>query len=713
MATKQNASEIYEKWIQKIPDQFVDESIRHYSNLNLCDPQQRDEVVFPLFQFNIYAIDFWLSKVVLPNEAKSFENKLMCTAWDLCSELMDHRVTGFSGTNDTKNILPLPIAQNDLPELERTNENVRKTLMRPENQDYHQLPANVSAKEILKRLVKHSIPVLLDTGALMLELSNKHVADEWLRNAPTTYEAAVYFDESDVLQTIDRNGTISEFDCSVYRENLAHCLVYLDDTHTRGTDLKFPLGWKASVTLSGEITRDKTVQACMRMRQLGNGHSIAFWASFEADLRIREICKLSADDPPNNEHVIKFIENNSKRFETENTVHWTYAAYNYTKKMSGYKLFQESDHLQDLYDGCEEKEFVTLRDMYSDKKEETVANLALAKYKRLLNLYSHNDNISAFIETTHNAVVERLNGPAGDIKRCINMMDEEQESEIDFEPEQQRQIVKPPKVKPYLDVNLDFEKLQNLIKHGLTGERLGMDKTGLFTIVNALKNTKLFHEYEADSNAFSKNIFVTHDFINVIRSCHATDRFLRPAWWIARVSDDSDGHILILMSSLQSHHLLPTFLRSVKSTLYMFRPRLNKTCSELVDEVDLRITGRTNTVDIDARSLSEIKVYSGSIYFKNQTEQDAYCHFLGLIPRPRTPTLDEAFHSGIIKPNGFVSSEHRNHSEEIFECVGGCKFNRNPVNLAIKLIEAHHQCIRKESHAALILERGLKSELPQ
>lgn len=713
LAATQNASETYEKWIRKIPSECVYESIEYYCGVNLCDPYQRDELLFPLFRFNMYVIDFWLSKVVLPNEAKTFENKLMCTAWDLCSEEMNHRVTGFSGTNDTKNILPLPIAQNDLPELEQTNENVRKTLMRDENQNYEKLPANVSAREILERLVLRGIPVLLDPGALMLELNNKNVAEKWLEIAPSKYEAAVYFDACDVLQTIDRNGTIAEFDCSVYRENLSRCLVYLDDTHTRGTDLKFPSNWKACVTLSGEITRDKTVQACMRMRQLEEGHSIAFWASFEADLRIRETCNLSIYDYLTNEHVIKFICSNSERFETENTVHWAHASHNYTRKMAAHKLYQDTKSLLDLYKGCEDREYVSLRETYSDKKEETLRKLTYKKYDKLFKVYLNNKTVSVFIQKAYIGVENQLQGPAADIKRCVHMMDEEQEKEIDYEPEQQRQIERPPAVKPYSNVNTDFEDLQELIKHGLSVETIGKTKKILFPLEKAFENTKLFQEYKNDEQTFAKSIYVTHDFIHVIETpTQACDEFLRPVWWIARIDDPNDGYILILMSSLQSNHLLPAFSKSDKSTLYMFRPRLSKLHSELVDEIDLRITGKTNTVDIDASDLAQIKVYSGSMYFKNQIEQNAYCHFLGLIPRPRTFQLEAAFDRGIIKPNGFVPYAHRQHPMEIFECVGNCKFKRNPVNLATKLIEAHHQFIRKESHAAMILERGIKAELP-
>lgn len=180
---------------------------------------------------------------------------------------------------------------------------------------------NVRGIDIIDKLIGNDIPVLLDAGALMVDYKNEQMASEWLKRAPLRYSAALYFDSNDVLQTIDRNEIVTEFDFSPYRDQLSRCLVYLDDVHTRGTDLKFSQGWKACVTLSDDIERDKTVQDCMRMRQLGSGHSIAFWASHKADCCIKETCNLAANDLITNEHVIAFIRSNSERFKMENTPH--------------------------------------------------------------------------------------------------------------------------------------------------------------------------------------------------------------------------------------------------------------------------------------------------------------------------------------------------------------------------------------------------------
>lgn len=704
LSVSQDSIETYEKFIKYSPPELIVPSIASYTSVNLSDVHQRNDWLFPLLRFNMYVIDFWLSKVVYPHDAKTFENKLMCTAWDLCNEHMKHRVTGFSGTNDTKNILPMPIAQNDLKELENTNDNVRNILLRHENQKYENLSANVSAMDILKKLVKLGIPVLLDCGALMLELNNQQVAMEWLKlTREHLYDAAIYFDSKDVLQTIDRNGTIAEFDCSVYRENLNKCIVYLDDTHTRGTDLKFPSGWRAAVTLSGDITRDKTVQACMRMRHLGNGHSIEFWGSFEADLRIRELCKLKPTQPVTNENVIKFICHNSEKFELENSGHWVIAAHNYTKKLAAHQKYEKSNDISDLYNGIEETEFVSLSEMYSDRKEQLLSEIALGKFKKLLQAYKNDAEILKQIYVKYFNVEHKLPDAAKNLKRFVYVLDQEQEKEIECEPETQRQIERPPVVQAAdQEFNDGFTKL---ITDGLNVNTNALARSILVPLEKGLLKTKLFADYVKDGSAWDSHIWTTNNFINVLKNSNeATDDFLRPVWWIARIDTPDDGYILILLSSYECHNLLPAFRASTKSTLYTFRPRLTKLHDDLMDEDGLRITGKSKTRDIPVNDSAQIKVYAGAMYFKNEAEQTAYCNFLGLIPRPRTPEQEKAFENGIIKPNGFVPIEYRHLIKE----VDRCKFQRNPVHLAIKLIEAHHEFIRKESHAALTLERGTK-----
>lgn len=694
----------------------------------------------------MHVIDFWLSNVVFSQELKMFEKKLMCTAWDLCSDQYKHCVTGFSGTNDTKHILPLTIGQNDLKKLEDTNDEMRKVLENERNQPYKNLPANVSGRQILTELVEHDIPVLLDSGALMLELNNKEVAKTWLKLAKkrqelaSKYDAAVYFDEKDTLQTIDHNGIVTEFDYSVYKENLAKCLVYLDDAHTRGTDLKFPPQWKACVTLAGDITRDKTVQSCMRMRQLKTSQSIRFWASYEADIRIRNVCELSPQATVLNTHVIKFIEHNSRQFEIANMVHWTTGALNYTKKLIGHKQYEneplaneeedeedeeeeegggeeeeeeenENASIEKLYEKCVDNDFTKLIEMYGEKEEAKLMKIAWEKFNKI-NGSDVNLKIRKYVVKVQNDVHKKLKKLAPNVKRFTHALDEEQEKELEQEVEEQTQVERPPDAKPAKPI-LD-KRLEVLVREGATAALVDAMKSenALLPIAKSLENTQLSEFCEENKDAWSECLLVTRDFHTVLdSSSKSCDEFLRPTWWIAQIKNNNEPtkNILVLLSSFECNHLLPAFRRTNKSTLFMYRPRLSKLHSNLLHEEELQVTGSLtpNTIDIDDEI--QIGVYSGLMYFKNEAEQNAYCGFLGLIPRPLTAQQQMAYEDKKIDDKGFVPPTKRARlSEEVSNWVIKCKFNDYPADFAIKLIKMHHKVLPKVSHASSILVRNKK-----
>jgi len=118
-----------------------------------------------------------------------------------------------------------------------------------------------SAEVFLRRLngYEPEIRVLLDVGAQMLELWDKELARHWLSLKPHI-SAAVFFNESDDLTVLTQDGTIEPFISSPFSRKLDECIVYLDDAHTRGTDLKLPKGTRAAVTLGPKVTKDRLLQ---------------------------------------------------------------------------------------------------------------------------------------------------------------------------------------------------------------------------------------------------------------------------------------------------------------------------------------------------------------------------------------------------------------------------------------------------------------------
>ena len=252
----------YEHWVELGQDPPVE--LRQLNGVNLENEAQVNELLVPFFSRNKGVVDFYLSKVVFPQAAREFPSKLPTSAWDLVEENMNV-TTGFSGTNDNRYLLPTSITQEDPDFVRGTNALVLQNLLRPENDHYVCTEGHRGEREtataFLNRLVQEDpeIRVLLDVGAQMLELQNEELARRWLSLRPDV-SAAIFFDDSDHLSVVTPDGTMVPFISSPFNRQLEQCIVYLDDAHTRGTDLKFPRGMRAAVTLGPKVTKDKLVQ---------------------------------------------------------------------------------------------------------------------------------------------------------------------------------------------------------------------------------------------------------------------------------------------------------------------------------------------------------------------------------------------------------------------------------------------------------------------
>ena len=277
----------YELWIRDCA--AVPECLRTISGVNIKSLEQWNEFLFPLFKRNRATVDSYLSNVVFPKEAKEFPSKLSCSGWDLAerkervltgtsgirslnrqARLLSH-VLGFSGTNDGQYLLPLHISQRDPDHQRGTNAKVLSYLLQQENKRYMCMTRRNGERrttcEFLKILVaqKPEIRVLLDVGAQMLDLENYDLAKAWLATS-TNASAAIYFNEDDELTVLTRDGSTQLLISSPFAQQLDRCVVYLDDAHTRGTDIRFPIGFRAAVTLGPKVTKDRLTQGTYGQR---------------------------------------------------------------------------------------------------------------------------------------------------------------------------------------------------------------------------------------------------------------------------------------------------------------------------------------------------------------------------------------------------------------------------------------------------------------
>ncbi|KAF8532889.1 hypothetical protein BDD12DRAFT_704237, partial [Trichophaea hybrida] len=99
--------------------------------------------------------------------------------------------------------------------------------------------------------------------------------------------------------------------------------------------LKLPPRSRAAVTLGPRLTKDRLVQACMRMRQLGNinGHTIMYFAPTEVHLKIADIArKRSQGTHIEAIDVVQWAINESRQNITNNVPLWASQGLSYSKR---------------------------------------------------------------------------------------------------------------------------------------------------------------------------------------------------------------------------------------------------------------------------------------------------------------------------------------------------------------------------------------------
>ena len=191
----------------------------------------------------MFLLNFFMNNFVFPRHAKQFSNKLSASGSDLViydpTGPSRAKTSGFSGTNDTRHQLPMTIHQNDLPDPVRTNAEVLTYLLEPRNQHYvlmvNEHQKRLEEQGLLKKLRNPGpgqppILVLIDAGAQILALSNRDVVLAWRKDEP-----AVYFSEDNRAWIIYGKAIEVPLIASPYAENLEGCLVYIDESHCRGT----------------------------------------------------------------------------------------------------------------------------------------------------------------------------------------------------------------------------------------------------------------------------------------------------------------------------------------------------------------------------------------------------------------------------------------------------------------------------------------------
>lgn len=487
-------------------------------------------------------VNFYLNNFVFPKYAKTFSVKLQASACDLLLSQTDLgcRVTGFSGTNDTRHQLPLLIQQADLPELAHTNAEVPYYLMAARNQRYVLMrhlngqrwteldlianlvnPFNVSKTSIRR---ENSIRILLDAGAQVLEHSNRDFAKAWLQE-DTDAAAAVYFDDDNRAWVLYRSNNRTPLLASPFADNLDRCVVYIDESHCRGTDLNFPVYGRAALTLGQHLTKDALVQAAMRLRQLGETQSVSFYSPPEVHQSILD--RLDKDNffKPDSAAVLMWVFGQTCDFLEQQEPSYFAQALRYMIQRQArldQPCFLDNEPARSKFlSAVLQKEALLLKELYQPGGSRRIGFSKITAWEESLQsqVQQLQDRQKCFRDdgsAVHASVLEEV-----EIEQ-----ERELELEVEHEVENVREVQQPPRFRPF-----EVSKLHVDVEHFAIYGRLVAGSNAYQPMFSALSQTALGRK-RSISASMPSNLWVSAEFHRTVQAYQPNDVYVRPVQWV-------------------------------------------------------------------------------------------------------------------------------------------------------------------------------------
>ncbi|KAG9237428.1 hypothetical protein BJ875DRAFT_370034 [Amylocarpus encephaloides] len=646
-----HAQEEYQLWINDAPT--LPDPFKNIACINLGDITQCSHVVFPALKFSKGIIDFYLSNVVFPKEMKEFPDKLSSSGWDIAREKI-HPTTGFSGTNDSRYILPLSIGQCDLPAQRSTNAAVLHCLLRPENY-YVDVKTALGSNDLdastLIEVVSCSqdeIRVILDVGAQVLELQNEEVAYTWLSRVPKSRaQAAIFFDSENELCVIDHDKRKEPLLVSPFSKQMDQCLVYLDQSHTRGTDLKLPNDYRALVTLGPGLTKDRLVQACMRMRKLGKGQSVVFCSSMEVQRKILE-CRGVVDGSIEVADVLRWVISETCAYTKNCIPLWATQGIRHQNRRAEYSPGSTPIN-RSMLECILEPEAQSLQQRYGGDNSRSASGVFSeeALKSRELQVNEIQRKCQEFGVTSFGAAA------------C----EEEQERELSNQNEREQQVELPPLSNPCR--HTVHHDVQMLARYGF----LLRTSEAFLPAFETLRQTTASASFEEFS--WPDTLLVTADFAKTIKATKDDnlDSFLRPVHWVISSKTSRDIEFVIV-SPFEAHELLPEIRQFKRVTLHVYSPRLCSSAPSLEYMSFCPIPSLPGVWTPPAIG-QLVNLFAGQLYIQSYEDYLSLCDFLGLCS-------NSAATEGVeIASDGFIDLASRTTTSSAFTRVS--PFTKSPV----------------------------------
>ncbi|EFY90560.1 hypothetical protein MAC_03338 [Metarhizium acridum CQMa 102] len=614
----------YQEWVKAAPD--LPKAWHDVKGINLEDTQLCKRDLFPHLRFLRVCVDYYLSYIVFPKQLREYSEKISASGWDI-GRIKELVTTGFSGTHDLKPLLPLTMKQQDLISQAHTDALVLEKMLGLHNHAHFLDPPNSTniSEDFLQKIVTQepNTRVVVDVGAYLIDLTNEEVARTWLgilQSRKVAIDAAIYCDDNHDLTVLDKQGKTESLQLSPFARQMERCVVFLDEAHSRGTDLKLPSTSRAAVTLGKNLTKDKLAQACMRMRLLGDGQSITYYVPSDIQSQIKASINHTTEQPPSIEDIIYWsIEQTA--IETGQLLPiWAKQGFRYLQQSKTWAQIRESPDMalrRASANSFKETDIRTIKSLYQPQNSFTSPtgvdnDMAVLIHERLKEFQ--------YLGAVDNGCSEE--------REQQRETEQEREHELEAQVAEQRHLYRSKicSVATH-EVHADVEAF---VKYGTLRDH-GVGIIGAFT---SLSDTTAALQF--DLKNLPSQLRVSRDFANVVKETAGTsqersDLFKRPIHHILTTAG-KDGIItnMLIISPYEAEALYKMIERSKTTKLHIYAARQNSSYLP-VDDLDLyTIPASPIKRQVPLRLKLELNLFAGQLYFASFKEYIDVCTYLGI-----------------------------------------------------------------------------------
>jgi hypothetical protein len=288
----------------------------------------------------------------------------------------------------------------------------------------------------------------------------------------------------------------------------------------------------------------------MRMRKLGHGQSVKFFAPVEIDRQIRTAGKLDAETKPQAADVIRWAMLETCADIEHHIPHWAQQGVDFHRRSQAHARYLKDGKAKALASSWLAPESRRLEQLYGSTPEEETSSSLSIKASLIPELYArlHELQVRDFADSR---------------------MEEEQEREVNHEMEREQQYERPAKEE---SANHQMHReVQSFIRSGI----IPSESEHIVPLLSVLPIA-----------GGSAATFATSDFIRTVSGqspMTTLSDYMRPVHWI--VSSRIEGTLkLVVMSPFEVNALLPQIRESKTVRLHVYAARVTEPMRSFSDK---------------------------------------------------------------------------------------------------------------------------------